>query len=131
VRPSECARADIAFGWPIAKSLAALDIGQTVVVKNRAVLAVEAIEGTDATIARAGELAEGACVVKVAKPNQDPRFDLPAIGLQTLEALGAAKARTLAFEAGMTVLLDREAVIEAADRLEVALVGIEAAGEQP
>jgi DUF1009 family protein len=117
--------ADIEFGWPIAKAIAGLDIGQTVVVLDRAVLAVEAIDGTDAAIERAGRLATGSCVVKVAKPRQDARFDLPAIGLRTIETLIAARASALAFEAYSTVVLDRKAVIDLADSNEIALIGVE------
>jgi hypothetical protein len=120
--------ADVAFGWPIAKVVAGLDIGQTVIVKDGTVLAVEAIEGTDAAIRRAGGVAPGACVVKVAGPRQDPRFDLPAIGPETARVLIAAGAAALAFEAGRTVVLDRDALVEAADVHGIALVGIAAAG---
>ncbi len=121
--------ADIEFGWPIAKAIAGLDIGQTLVVRDRAVLAVEAIDGTDAAIERAGKLAAGACVIKVAKPFQDARFDLPAIGLRTIETLLAARAAALAFEAHTTVVLDRKEVIELADANEIALIGIESIAE--
>ena len=107
-QPSDALRADIAFGFPIAKAIGELDIGQTVVVKDRAVLAVEAIEGTDAAIRRAGAIASGACVVKVAKPGQDPRFDVPTIGPDTIAVLVEAKIAALAFEADATVVLERE-----------------------
>jgi DUF1009 family protein len=125
-RPTPEQEADIAFGWPLAEAVAALDIGQTLVVKDRAVLAVEAIEGTDAAILRAGRIASGACVVKVAGPKSDPRFDLPAIGPGTAKALIAAGAAALAFEAGRTVVLDREALVAAADAHGIALVGASA-----
>lgn len=124
-QPSDRVTADIEFGWPIAKTIAGLDIGQTIVVRDRAVLAVEAIDGTDAAIERAGKLAAHGCVVKVAKPLQDPRFDLPAIGLRTIEALVAARASAFAFEAHSTVVLDRKELVELADANEIALVGIE------
>jgi DUF1009 family protein len=120
--------AEIAFAWPLAKAVAALGIGPTLVVRRRAVLAVEAIEGTDEAILRAGRLAPGACVVKVAKPTQDPRFDLPAIGEETLSALVAAKAGVLAFEAGATLVLGRDALVAAADAHGIALLGV---GEPP
>jgi DUF1009 family protein len=120
-------RADVAFGFPIAKTIAGLDVGQTVVVKDGAVLAVEAIEGTDAAIRRAGRIAAGACVVKVAKPRQDPRFDVPAIGPDTLTAMLEAKASALAFEAGRSLVLERAALVQAADGHEIALVGVAAA----
>jgi hypothetical protein len=125
-QPDADAQRDIEFGWPIAKKLAGLDIGQAVVVKDGAVLAVEAAEGTDVAIARGGGLARGSCVIKVARPLQDPRFDLPAIGLQTVETLVAAGAKTLAFEAGQTVVLDGHSVVELADRHGIAIVGVDA-----
>jgi DUF1009 family protein len=100
--------ADVAFGWRLAKELGRLDIGQSVVVKNRAPLALEAIEGTDACIRRAGQLcpAGGMTVVKVAKPQQDLRFDMPTIGIGTLESLAVSGAAVLAVEAGRTILVD-------------------------
>lgn len=122
-KPSREVREDIEFGFEIAKQVAGLDIGQTVVVKKRAVLAVEAIEGTDLAISRGAELGkEKIVVVKVAKPNQDMRFDVPAVGLRTLEALACAKACALGFEADKTLLIDREEVIQAANRHRIALV---------
>lgn len=127
--PTPDQRADVAFGLPLARAIAGLDIGQTVVVKQRAVLAVEAIDGTDATIRRAGEVAPGACVVKVAKPRQDPRFDVPVVGPDTLEAMLAAKASVLAFEAAGTLVLEREALAARADAHGVALVGVAAVEE--
>jgi DUF1009 family protein len=123
VEPSPAQRADVAFGWTVAKHLGALDIGQTVVVKDRAVLAVEAIEGTDAAIRRGGEICSGAVVVKVAKPRQDPRFDVPTIGLDTLDALVDARASVLIFEAKQTLVLEREALAEGADAHGIAVVG--------
>ena len=131
IHPTSTQLGEIAFAWPLAKALAGLDIGQTVVVRERAVLAVEAIDGTDATIRRGGDLARGsACVVKVAKPQQDPRFDLPAIGLGTVESLAAAEVPVMAVEAGRTLVLERAALIERADAHGIALVGIEPAGPQ-
>lgn len=118
--------ADLAFGWPLAKAVAALGIGQTLVVRGRAVIAVEAIEGTDAAILRAGRLGAGASVLKVAKPTQDPRFDLPVIGEGTLRALVEAKAGLLAFEAGATLVLAREQIAALADAHGIALVGVAA-----
>ncbi len=123
-RPDPAQRADVAFGWPIARAIAALDVGQTVVVKDGAVLAVEAIEGTDAAIRRAGAIAAGACVIKLAKPQQDPRFDVPAVGPGTVAALVEARARVLAVEAGRTLVLERQAMVEAADSHGIALLGI-------
>jgi len=125
-QPSDRVLADIEFGWPVAKTIAGLDIGQTVVVRDLAVLALEAIDGTDAAIERAGRLAPRACVVKVAKPDQDPRFDLPAIGLRTVEMLVDARAAALAFEAHSTVVLDRKELVELADANGIALIGVEA-----
>jgi DUF1009 family protein len=123
-RPTPEQWKQIGFAWPLARAVASLDIGQTLVVKDGSVLAVEAIEGTDAAIARGGALAAGACVVKVARPGQDRRFDLPAIGLETVEALTASRASLLAFEAGTTVVLDRDALVRVADRHSIALVGV-------
>jgi hypothetical protein len=125
VKPTPEAEADIRFGWSIAKNVAGLDIGQTVVVKDRAVLAVEAIEGTDEAVRRAGSLTAGACVVKVARRDCDLRFDLPAIGHDTASALVKARINTLAFEVDRTVVIDREKFVEAADEHGVALLGIQ------
>lgn len=125
--PTPAQRADIAFGFPIAKKIGELDIGQTVVVKDRAVLAVEAIEGTDLAIRRAGTIAAGGCVVKVAKPAQDARFDVPAIGPDTLASMRAARASVLAFEAGATIVLEREALVAAADACGIVIVGVDVA----
>ncbi len=109
--PSAQEAADMEHGWAVAKELGRLDIGQTVVIKERAVVAVEAMEGTDATIRRAGELAGSGCVVvKVAKPSQDLRFDVPVIGADTLRAMAASGASALAVEAGLTVVFDEEAI---------------------
>jgi DUF1009 family protein len=106
--PSAAQQKDIEFGWELAKQMGRLDVGQSVCVKDRAVLAVEAIEGTDACILRAGELCEkgGFTVVKVAKPQQDMRFDVPTVGVRTLRTMVAAGARVLAIESGRTILLD-------------------------
>ena len=125
VSPTAAQRADVGFGWPIAKAISGLDLGQSVVVRGRAVVAVEAIEGTDATIVRGAELGGPGCsVVKVAKPEQDPRFDLPAVGLETLRVLAEGRAGLLAVEAGRTLLLDRQEALRFADRHGIALVGI-------
>lgn len=118
--------ADIEFGWKMAREVGRLDIGQCVVVRDRAVLAVEAIEGTDAAIQRGGSLGkEQAVVVKVKKPNQDFRFDLPAIGIRTIESMEQVKAAVLAVEAGQSLLFDGAAVIERADRAGIVVVGVE------
>jgi hypothetical protein len=122
-KPSRDELQDIEFGWQAAKEIGRLDIGQTVVVKNQAVLAVEAIEGTDEAIRRGGRLCrEGAVIVKICKPHQDLRFDLPAIGLQTMKSMLEVKASCLAIEAGKTIILDREAVIQEADRTGIAIM---------
>ncbi len=116
---------DITFGHGIARSIAGLDIGQTVVVKHQAVLAVEALEGTDQAILRAGELGRGdVVVVKVAKPRQDFRFDVPVVGVNTVATLKRARATVLAVEAGKTILLSREQVIAQADEANLSLVAI-------
>ena len=116
-------RADIGFGWDLAKAIAGLDVGQSVVIKNRSVMAVEAIEGTDAAIARGGELGSGGVtVVKVAKPSQDVRFDVPTVGTDTVRVMAEAGATCLALEAGMTLVLDRSDVIEQADAAGISIV---------
>lgn len=117
--------ADAELGWRIAKELGRLDIGQAVAVKDKDIIAVEAIEGTDAMIARAGSLCKsgGWILVKTAKPNQDMRFDVPTIGLNTIENLKKAGAAGVVIEAGLTLLLDRQRTIEKADSLGVAIVG--------
>jgi len=124
-KPSAEQMEDIRFGWTIARAVGALDIGQCVVVRERSVLAVEAIEGTDAAIRRGGELAgSGAVVVKLKKPGQDFRFDLPATGAGTVETLAAVKGAVLAVEAGQSLLFDREAMVRTADRAGIVVVGL-------
>jgi hypothetical protein len=116
---------DVAFGFPVARVLGGLDVGQTVVVLDRAVLALEAIEGTDEAIRRGCALGgPGASVVKVAKPRQDPRFDVPTVGPDTLRACVEGRAAVLAVEAGATFVLERERLVEEADRHGVAVVGV-------
>ena len=117
--PSASELRDVAFGWAMAREMGRLDVGQSVVVKELAVLAVEAIEGTDAAIARAGKLcpAGGFTVVKVAKPEQDMRFDVPTVGPRTVENLARAGGRVLALEAGRTILIDEEQTVARADKL--------------
>jgi len=124
VAPSEAQRRDIAAGIPVARALAGLDVGQTVVLKDGVVLAVEAIEGTDEAIQRGGGFAAEATVIKLARPEQDPRFDLPAVGPDTLDALLRVRARCLAVEAGRTLLLDREGLCQRADESGIALFGV-------
>ncbi len=123
--PSESEWKDIEFGFRLAKEVGRLDIGQTVVVKNRAVMAVEAIEGTDEAILRGGRLAgSDAVVVKVSKPQQDFRYDVPVVGIETLKSMIKAKARVLAIEAGKTILLQKNEVVELADKEDISIVGI-------
>jgi DUF1009 family protein len=114
---------DVDFGWKIAKEIAGLDIGQTVIVRNGTIVAVEAFEGTNDTIKRGGKLARwGAVMIKVAKPNQDMRFDVPVIGLKTLRVVASAKVRVIAVEAGRTLLLEKDAIIDLANGAKISLV---------
>jgi DUF1009 family protein len=122
--PSDAERADLDFGYQMADVIAGVDIGQTICVKDRAVVAVEAMEGTDETITRAGKLARGPfVVVKVAKPKQDMRFDVPVAGVATIDVMRAAGATTLSVDAGKTLLVDGDAMIQAADAAGIAIVG--------
>jgi DUF1009 family protein len=135
--PTEAEAKDIDYGRTVARAIASYDLGQTVVIAAQACVAVEAMEGTDATIARAGELfktleGDGAdhgptlsrslTVVKVAKPNQDMRFDVPVIGLATIETMRAAGATCLAIEAGRTLVFDRDAIVTAADHADICVI---------
>jgi DUF1009 family protein len=124
--PDESEKADIAYGREIAKKIAGLDIGQTIVVAERACVAVEAMEGTDATIERAAGLSNGRrlVVVKVSKPHQDMRFDVPVVGPKTIQVMGRSNARALAVDAGRTLLFERARLIEEANRAGIALVGL-------
>jgi DUF1009 family protein len=122
--PDEQERADFEFGYRMADAIAALDIGQTVAVKHKAVVAVEAMEGTDEVIVRAGHLAgHGVRIVKVAKPGQDMRFDVPVVGLATIQAMRIAGASALSIDAGRTLVLDGERMFESADEASIAIVG--------
>lgn len=125
-QPSASQWNDIRFGWDLAKEMGRLDIGQTVIVQDTAVIAVEAIEGTDQCIRRAGTLCKrgNLVVVKVAKPRQDMRFDVPTVGVQTLQTMQEAGARVLAIESGMTILLDEPEVVAMAERLGIAIVSL-------
>ncbi len=127
-KPTDAQWRDIRFGWDLAKEMGRLDVGQSVVINDLAVIAVEAIEGTDRTIRRAGELCRrgGFTVVKVAKPQQDMRFDVPTIGAQTIKTLQEAGGRVLAIESNKTIMLDQKDVIDLADRLGIAVVAINA-----
>lgn len=124
--PTAGQQKDIEFGWKMAKEMGRLDVGQSVAVKDQAVLAVEAVEGTDECIRRAGTLckAGGFTVVKVAKPQQDMRFDVPTIGLGTLETIHAAGGKVLAIDAEKTILLEEQSVIEFADRNGMVVVAV-------
>jgi DUF1009 family protein len=114
---------DVELGWKIAREIARLDIGQTVIVKNGTVVAVEAFEGTNDAIRRGGALArEGSVMIKVAKPNQDMRFDVPVIGVETVRIAKEAKLRVIAVEAGKTLLLERDAIVHLADRSKISIV---------
>jgi hypothetical protein len=124
-KPSPQEWSDIQFGFKLAKSMAGHDVGQTVCIKNKAVIAVEAMEGTDRCIQRAGEMAKGPFVtVKVSKPNQDLRFDVPVIGLNTIETFQDAGGGVLAIEADKTLVLDREKMIQWANGEKIAIVGV-------
>jgi DUF1009 family protein len=114
---------DVDLGWKIAKEIARMDIGQTVLVKNGTVLAVEAFEGTNDAIKRGGALArKGAVMIKVAKPNQDMRFDVPVIGVETIRIAADAKLRVIAVEAGKTLLLEQDAIVDVANRSKISIV---------
>ena len=121
--PDAAEQADIAYGRKIARNIAALDLGQTVVIADRACIAIEAMEGTDATIERAAALAAGRrlVVVKVSKPSQDMRFDVPVVGLPTVEVMKRCNATALAIDARRTLLFDREKLIAAADAAGIAI----------
>jgi len=125
-RPSRGEKSEIELGWNVAKEIGRLDIGQCVVVGGGSILAVEAIDGTDATIKRGGGLGDGnAVVVKVCKPIQDERFDVPAIGVETIRTMSAAGARILAIEAGKAVVFNRQAMIRLADEHGIAIVALD------
>ncbi len=129
---SSAQRSDIRFAWQLAKEMGRLDVGQSVCVKDRAVLAVEAIEGTDACITRAGELCGGKAftVVKVAKPQQDMRFDVPTIGIGTLRTMAAAGAKTLAVEADKTIILDADDFVAYARQKKITVVAYRGGAEE-
>jgi DUF1009 family protein len=128
--PSDRERQDLAFGYRMADAIAGLDIGQTIAVKHAAVVAVEAMEGTDAVIARAGDLAgPGVTIVKVAKPKQDMRFDVPIVGIPTIRAMARAGATVLSLDAGKALMFDKPQMIMAADDARIAIVGRAAGGQ--
>ncbi len=114
---------DIDLGWNVAREIARLDIGQTVIIKNGTIVAVEALEGTNQAIRRGGALArEGAVMVKVAKPNQDMRFDVPVIGVETIRVVAEAHLRVIAVESGKTLLLERDAIVDLSNRADISIV---------
>ena len=130
-QPTEVEKLDITFGFTLAKQMGALDIGQTVVVKEQAAMAIEAIEGTDECIKRGGALGrEGAVVVKTAKPNQDVRFDVPAVGMKTLESMIAGNCKVLAMEAKRTIFVEQEAVLQKANELGIVICAVEGLDEE-
>ena len=124
-QPTEKEMEDVQFGWPIAKEIARLGIGQCIVIKEKVIVAVEALEGTDEAIRRGGSLGKGDIVViKVSKHDFDPRFDIPSVGLETIKTLKEASASVLALEAGKTLILDIEETIKAADQANIAIIGL-------
>jgi UDP-2,3-diacylglucosamine hydrolase len=123
--PDERELGDIEYGLEVAREIARLDLGQTIVVRGRACVAIEAMEGTDAVIRRAGELVRGRLtVVKIAKPDQDMRFDVPVVGVPTIETMIAAGATCLCLTAGKTLMFDREEVIALANRHKIAIIAV-------
>ena len=130
-KPTEMEQLDIEFGFTLAKQMGALDIGQTVVVKEQAAMAIEAIEGTDECIKRGGALGrEGAVVVKTAKPNQDVRFDVPAVGMKTLESMISSNCKVLAMEAKRTIFVEQAAVLQKANELGIVICAVEGPDEE-
>ncbi|MFH2218796.1 MAG: UDP-2,3-diacylglucosamine diphosphatase LpxI [Pseudomonadota bacterium] len=128
-KPTRSERSDIALGWTLAKEFGRLDIGQCVVVGGGSVLAVEAIDGTDATIQRGGKLGKGnAVAVKICKPKQDRRFDIPAVGAQTIKIMHEAGVAALAVETGKAVVFDRDEMIALADAFGIAIIAMAASG---
>jgi DUF1009 family protein len=124
-KPNRDERGDVEFGWKIAKELGRLDIGQCVVVRRKTVLALEALEGTNETILRGGKLAkEKAVVVKVSKPNQDLRFDVPTVGSETIQVMSQVRASVLAIEAGKTLIFDKQEMISYANRLNIVVLSL-------
>jgi len=122
--PTDEEQKDFEFGYRMADAIAALDIGQTIAVKHRAVVAVEAMEGTDEVIGRAGHLAgPGVRIVKVAKPNQDMRFDVPVVGIATIQAMRVAGANALSVDAGKTLMIDGDAILASANEAGITIVG--------
>ena len=127
VKPTDQQRADIDFGWPLLMKTVELDIGQSMAVRDRDVIAVEAVEGTDGMIVRAGELcrAKGWTLLKMCRSDHDMRADVPTIGVETIEAVSRAGGGCIAVGAGRVILIDKPQVIAAADRAKIAIVGVE------
>ena len=124
-QPNDVEKGNIEYGLRIANEIARLDLGQTIVVRAKACVAIEAMEGTDAVIKRAGELAKGKLtVVKVAKPNQDMRFDVPVVGVPTIKTMIAAGAHCLCLNAGKTLIFEREKMIELANKNKICVIGV-------
>lgn len=125
VQPDKSVREDIEFGWKIVKKVGELDIGQAIAVSNKDIIAVEAIEGTAKMIKRAGELCKkgGWTLIKAAKPNQDLRFDVPCVGVDTIQSLADNKAKCLVVEAGKTIIIDKPETIKLANKLKIPIVG--------
>lgn len=124
-QPDKHEREDIEYGLEVAHEIARLDLGQTIVVRGKACVAIEAMEGTDATIRRAGTLVSGRLtVVKIAKPNQDMRFDVPVVGVPTIDAMVEAGATCLCITAGKTLMFDREQMIATADKRKIAIIAV-------
>ncbi|MFT5386911.1 MAG: DUF1009 family protein, partial [Candidatus Omnitrophota bacterium] len=124
-RPSEQENIDIRFGREIAKAMGGLDVGQTVVIKEKAIVAIEAMEGTDRCILRGGKIARsGAVVVKMSKPEQDLRFDVPVIGARTIRNMIKSQAKCVAIEAGKTIIIDREKTIALAEQADISIVAV-------
>ena len=125
VQPTKEQKDDVNYGYEIAKEVGKLDIGQSVVIKDKMIMAVEAIEGTDKCIIRGAKLAKkGGCVIKVAKPHQDKRFDIPAIGLRTLKTMKRYHASLIAVEANETIIADQEKTIQYADKHGIVIMAI-------
>jgi DUF1009 family protein len=124
-KPTKSEEEDIAFGWRIAKELGRLDIGQCVGVRKKTVLALEALEGTDETIARGGRLGrQAAVIIKVSKPSQDLRFDVPSVGPETLKVMTGVRAKVLAVEAGTTLMFDRRKMIDYANKSGITITSL-------
>jgi hypothetical protein len=131
-KPAPAQLEDIAFGFALAKNIAALDVGLSVGIKNKAIVAVEALEGTDNLIRRAGRLARrDIVIVKVGRPGQDMRYDIPVIGLQTIRTLLSVRAACLAFESGSTLFIDREESVRMADRAGLVITSITGSEKNP